>query len=240
VRSRLAVPAARGIPAWDTRGTVDRQGYRIEKIEMQPEPGITVPGLAFVPAGGPARKPAVLWLDAAGKAAEAGEGGAIEAIVRAGNIVFAVDARGWGESGPPTSKATGGYSSQYQLVQRAFLTGKTLVGMQTFDALRAFDYLNSRHDVDSGKIAAIGRGSGGVVALYAAALEPRITRVGRQGGPASYMEIVRLKRHEGILDIVVPGVLHDFDLPDVAASIQPRPLWNALDAQPDWAAWLRQ
>lgn len=238
VRTRLAVPAERGIPAWDKRGTIERQGYTIEKIEMQPEPGITVPALAFVPSGGPARKPAVLWLNAEGKAADAGEGGAIESVVRAGNIVLAVDARGWGESAPPAGRRTG-YSTPYQTAQRAFLTGKTVVGMQTFDALRAFDYLNSRHDVDSGRIAAFGKGNGGVVALYAAALEPRIAKIGSQRAPSSYMEIVRARMHEGITDIVVPGVLRDFDLPDVAAALAPRTLWTAAEDRPDYAAWLR-
>lgn len=238
VQARLAVPAKRGIPAWDRRGIVERQGYRIEKIEIQPEPGITVPALAFVPAEGPVRKPAVLWLNPAGKAADAGEGGAIEGVVRAGNIVFAVDARGWGESAPPAARGTG-YSSAYQMAQRSFLTGRTLVGMQTGDVLRAFDYLNSRHDVDSGRIAVLGKGNGGVVALYAAALEPRMVKIGRQQAPSSYMEIVRAKMHQGITDIVVPGVLRDFDLPDVAASVLPRTLWTTAEDKPDYAAWLR-
>jgi hypothetical protein len=31
-------------------------------------------------------------------------------------------------------------------------------------------------------------------------------------------------KHAGAIDVVVPGVLHDFDLPDVAGLIAPRPL----------------
>lgn len=236
VRARLVVPETREIPAWDRRGVVERQGYQIEKIEMQPEPGITVPGLVFVPSVGAARKPAVLWVNAAGKAADSAEGGEIEAVVRAGHIVFAVDPRGWGEGAPPPKRS--GYSVAYQTAQRAFLTGRTLVGMQTGDVLRAFDYLNSRHDVDSGKIAILGKGNGGVVALYAAALEPRIRRVARRDAPASYMDIVRSPMHEGIMDIVVPGVLRDFDLPDVAASVRPRTVETLTSEKPDYLAWL--
>ncbi|HWQ53754.1 MAG TPA: alpha/beta hydrolase family protein [Bryobacteraceae bacterium] len=236
VRARLSVPETRGIPAWDRRGVVERQGYQIEKIEMQPEPGITVPGLVFVPSGGAARKSAVLWVNAAGKASDAAEGGGIETVVRAGHIVFAVDPRGWGEGASPSKKS--GYSVAYQTAQRAFLTGRTLVGMQTGDVLRAFDYLNSRHDVDSGKIAILGKGNGGVVALYAAALEPRIARVARQDAPASYLDIVRSPMHEGIMDIVVPGVLRDFDLPDVAASVRPRTVVTLTGEKPDYLAWL--
>ena len=53
------------------RGEIERQDYKIEKIEIQPEPGITVPALAFVPSGKPERKPAVLYVNPAGKAADA-------------------------------------------------------------------------------------------------------------------------------------------------------------------------
>lgn len=57
---------------------------------------------------------------------------------------------------------------------RALLVGKNMVGMQTGDVLRAFDYLLSRPDVAADRITVIGKGHGGVSALYAAAVEPRI------------------------------------------------------------------
>jgi hypothetical protein len=46
--------------------------------------------------------------------------------------------------------------------------------------------------------------------------------VTREGGPASYMDLVRAKVYDGIADIVVPGVLRDFDLPDIVAALGPR------------------
>ena len=119
---------------------------------------------------------------------------------------------------------------------RALLVGKTMVGMQTGDVLRAFDYLVSRSDVDPGRIAIIGKGNGGVLALYAAALEPRITKVACEGAPSSYMDIVRMKIHENIIDLVAPGVLRDFDLPDVIAALKPRAVWIV---NTDFAGWLR-
>jgi fermentation-respiration switch protein FrsA (DUF1100 family) len=122
---------------------------------------------------------------------------------------------------------------------RGILVGKPLAGMQTGDVLRAFDWLAARADVDAKRIAIIGKGNGGVLALYAAALEPRIAKVASEKAPASYMEIVRAKMHEGITEIVVPGVLRDFDLPDIVASLKPRTLWTVTGDKPDYAAWLR-
>jgi hypothetical protein len=54
------------------------------------------------------------------------------------------------------------------------------------------------------------------------------------------MEIVRAKMHSGITGIVVPGVLRDFDLPDLEASLKPRPVWQVTEERPDYAAWLRR
>ena len=237
VRARLGIPAERGVPKSEKRGTIERQGYSIDKIAIQSEPGITVPALAFLPSAGQARKPAVIYVDAAGKAADAPEGGPIEKIVRAGNIVLAIDPRGWGESAAPAGQRSNDSVSR-STAMRAILVGKTMAGMQTGDVLAAFDWLAARPDVDPRRVAVIGKGNGGVLALFAAALEPRIAKVASEKAPASYMEIVRAKMHEGIIGIVVPGVLRDFDLPDVEASLKPRTLWTVTEPAPDYAAWL--
>src|SRR5262249_13021983 len=188
VSERLGVAAVRSVPRAAKHGSIERQGYAIEKVALEPEAGITVPALAFVPSGGAPRKPAGLYVNAAGKAADANESGVIETIVRAGNIVLAIDPRGWGESGQKTGDS--------KTAMRALLVGKTMAGMQTADVLQSFEWLRARPDVDAARISIIGKGNGGVLALYAAALEPRIAKVAREKGPASYMEIVRAKQHQ--------------------------------------------
>jgi pimeloyl-ACP methyl ester carboxylesterase len=202
---------------------VAREGYRIEKMVLEPEPDIGLPALAFVPEEAEARRPAVLYLNSAGKAADAGAGGDIEALVKAGRVVVAVDLRGWGESG--IDPGARGYTPIYRTVMRAFLVGQTLTGLQVGDALAAFEYLASRRDVDARRIDLIGKSSGGTVALFAAALEPRIRRVATEGAVASYMNIARAPVHQGVLDIIVPGILADLDLPDVARAAAVRPVW---------------
>lgn len=217
VKARLNLATGRGAPAATKRGEIARDGYRIEKVELRPEPGITLPALVFVPAGEPARKPAVLYVNSAGKAADAAEGSAIEKLARAGNLVLALDARGWGESA--TQGPRPGSHSSYQTAMRALLVGKNLAGMRTGDVLRAFDYLLSRSDVAPGRISVIGKGNGGLPALYAAAVEPRIAKVTCENMPPTYLEIARLPTHGDITDIVTPGVLRDFDTPDVISAL---------------------
>ncbi len=223
IAGRLGLTVQRGVPAASRYGEVGRDSYRIEKIALDTEPGIIVPVLVFVPAAGETRKPAALFVNPAGKSADAGASGDLEALVRAGNVVLSVDPRGWGESASAAGRS--GYRASFQTAMRALLVGKTMAGMQVGDLLRAFDYLVSRPDVDASRVSIIGKGNGGVLALYAAALEQRITKVACEGSVVSYMDIVRARNHDGMMDIVVPGILREFDLPDVVRTIAPRTVW---------------
>ncbi len=79
-------------------GTLERPGYRIEKLIYESEPGIKVPALLFLPDGPAERRPAVVYVHGRGKAADAGEGGNVEQLVRTGHIVLSIDTRGMGET----------------------------------------------------------------------------------------------------------------------------------------------
>jgi cephalosporin-C deacetylase-like acetyl esterase len=163
----------------------------------------------FTPSGGPSRKPAVLYLNPSGEPQDQD----IDALVRTGRIVLAPDLRDYTRG------------KVYARSMRAMLVGRTIPGMQTADVLAAFDHLASLPSVDAAHIAIFAKGNSAAVALYAAVLEPRIEKVACEGGPISYLDIVRAPIHDEIADMIVPGVLKDFDLPGVAAAIAPRPLW---------------
>ncbi len=140
-------------------------------------------------------------------------GGEFERLAREGYVVVAPDLRGLGES--RTRRPLVVYSDLYDPDMRALLVGKTMAGMQVFDLLSVFAYTASRTDVDGARISVMGKGTAGVVGLYAAALEARIEKVVIEGAILSYGDIVRARLHKGIMDLVVPGVLLDFDIPDV-------------------------
>jgi cephalosporin-C deacetylase-like acetyl esterase len=222
VAARLGVTRLSGPITAEKTGEVGREGYRIEKLLLETEPGILLPALLAIPAAAARPLAALLYVHQGGKAADARPRGDIEALVRAGHAVLAVDVRGYGETGP--RPGAGGYSSLYQLFMRGYLLGKPLAGMQVADLLRAFDYLAGRAGIDRSRIAILGKGNGGLLALHAAALEPRIAKVAAEGSVLSYMSIARAPQHEGVLEVVVPGVLKDYDLPDLARAITPRKL----------------
>ena len=193
VARRLALPSARGVPPLSEDGAA---------IVLETEPGIAVRGLVSVPPEGPARKPATIVLDPAGAPATLPD-----------QIVFSLTVRGWGEAAPQAGKS--GYTADYQTAMRAILVGKNLPGMQVYDVLRAFDYLAARPGVDPERISLLGRGSGAVLALLAAAVEPRFHQVRLESPLPSYLAIVRAPLHENTEAILIPGVLRDFDLPDL-------------------------
>ncbi len=49
----------------------------------------------------------------------------------------------------------------------------------------------------------------------------------------SYMNFVRTKHHHGFNDLILPGVLQDYDLPDFAYAASPRPVWIASPRRAD-------
>ena len=221
VRNRLSLPTDNKAPSVDQVGSVSRNNVSIEKINIHSEAGITVPGLLFKPSGGPDRKPAILYVTPAGMATDATTGGPIDRLVEQGNVVLAIDPRGWGESAPPV-KWTSGYPASYQVPMRAILVGKSMPAMQTYDILRAFQYLTTRPDINPRNISLYTKDKATNIGLLAVAVEPRIKRIVFDKQPMSYLEMTQLKVNRLAPDIFLPGVLRDFDLPDVIRILGPR------------------
>ncbi len=69
-------------------------GFKIEKVLYQSEPGTLIPSLLYLPARA-GSKPAVVLAAGEGKAASSQEA---ESLARAGLVVLSIDARGFGET----------------------------------------------------------------------------------------------------------------------------------------------
>ena len=150
----------------------------------------------------------------------------------AGHIVLLVPPRPW-SAGTEAAKSPlqGNF---YLLSLRAQLVGKTILGMRVEDIIAAVDLLRARPDVEHSSITVYGKGVLGVVVLHAAALDRRITRVVVEGMPESYRDIVDEPLHRSAAEIVVPGVLRHYDIPDLIRAIAPRPVTvlNSLHPEP--------
>jgi hypothetical protein len=103
------------------------------------------------------------------------------------------------------------------------MLGKPLLGGQVYDTLRALDYLRSRPDV-GGAVSLVGDGAHGVIALYAAALDTRVLQVALRQAVTDYRSLATAERYTQPFGIYAYGLLREFDLPEVARAIGPRPV----------------
>jgi cephalosporin-C deacetylase-like acetyl esterase len=118
--------------------------------------------------------------------------------------------------------------SNYKLAtikRTAVLQGSSLESMQIWDILRSVDFLKDDQHLPLSAISVYGRRSMGPLGIYAAAFDPRITRVILDDAPASHWQGPALL-----------NVLRITDLPEAAALIAPRPLVSitALPNQYDY------
>jgi cephalosporin-C deacetylase-like acetyl esterase len=205
-------------------GTLQRTGYRIEKLTYESEPGMVIPALLYIPEGPTARRTSILYADGEGKKASAGEA---ERLAQKGLIVLSPDLRGIGETRPALDPYDDffRYFGDYESAETAILLGKTLVGMRAADIERGIDLLMARSDVDGSNLAGIGKGAAAVAMLHAAALDPRIQKVALEDMLVSYDAIVTHRIHRKMFEQIVPSALKFYDLPDLASSLSPRHVW---------------
>lgn len=211
VRSLADLPGVKATEA----GTVERKGYKIEKLILETEPGIRLPALLFRPAKVTGKR--YLYLHGEGKHADAKPDGPIEKLAQAGHLVLAVDVRGTGETGS-VDGTWGGSSNDFFT---AYLLGRSLVGMRTEDVLGCGRYLAALDKAKSGgRVELVAIGAVGPPALHAAALEPGLfDTVKLVRSLPSWSEVVRQPRATGQLVNTVHGALRAYDLPDLVATL---------------------
>jgi dienelactone hydrolase len=180
----------------------------------------------FRPEGnGPA--PAVLWIDAA----EATETPEIERLVKGGSLIAVMAAQPWPQG---TESVKSPYLGSFNLLSlRAFLVGKTIVGIRADDALEAADWLFANEQSASLTIHAAG--ALGIVALHAAVLDTRISRVEVDDSLPTYRSMVDEPLHRNASELVIPGVLKKYDVPDLVRAIAPRQVRIVRTVQGDGA-----
>lgn len=227
VRKAAAISANAGAaPSAMVQKTEQRGAYRVDWLAFAMEPGVEVDAVAAIPsAAGP--KPAVVWLDALSMQRTTASPD-FERLA-AGHVVLVLQARG---TPAPTATGAAALLGPFNLLSlRAMLVSKTLVGLRADDCLRAVNWLAARKDVDPGAITVYGAGPLGEVALHAAAVDRRIGRVVVEGMLASYKMALEAPLHRDLAEVIVPGVLKHYDLPDLEKALGERvTVWNPVDA----------
>ncbi len=207
----LPIPAVRKV------GIVKRDGHSIEKLILEPEPGIWLPALLFKPL-----KPSdqrVLYLSGMGKNTASGPDGPVAKLVHQGKTVLAIDLRGTGETGGNHKDIWGG---NWDDIFLSYLLGKSMVGMRTEDILVAARFLSQGEQKDSPvPIHLIADGLAIPPAVHAAALQSRLFASLKMGGDCpTWKEVVVDSSTTGRLADTIHGALQVYDLLDLVSAFR--------------------
>jgi len=210
-------------------------GYIREKILYYSRPEMLVPAYLLIPEDTEAPRPAVVacsghgegkndlvGLDAQGQPRQGPsyqKDFAIQ-LVKRGFVVIAPEHLGFGERRDPWDIEKGIGSSCQQHSMAALLFGRTNSGLRVYDIMRAIDYLQTRPEVDSKRLGCVGISGGGLVTLFATAMDERIQACLVSGYFNLFRDCIIPLSH--CVDNYIPGLLRYAEMCDVAALIAPR------------------
>ena len=158
----------------------------------------------------------VLDLDGAAKAAKSD---IAKALGEDGWSVLTVDLRATGVLAWPSDKVGG--APDHNTAQWGLWIGRPLLGQWTLDLRRLLDAVKSVEGKLPERIALVGHGPAGIVALTAAACDSRITNVALVDSLVSYVTDAPYKNQR--LGLMAPGMLREVgDVPHLAALCLPR------------------
>jgi hypothetical protein len=172
-------------------GLVDREDYTVERVFFASRPGVYVTGSLYRPKGFAGPRPAVLnphghWAngrfydagaEAAAKQIETGAEmltnparyplqARMVQLARMGCVVFHYDMIGYADNGPLEHSA--GFSDA-----EAELRSQNIMGLQTWNSIRALDFVAALPDVDPTRIGVTGASGGGTQTFMLGAIDPR-------------------------------------------------------------------
>jgi dienelactone hydrolase len=202
-------------------GKLERDGYTIEKVELTTLPGFTLSGNLYRPAKAVGRVPGLLcphghWED--GRVNPEVQQRCIR-WAKLGAVVFMYDMVGYNDSKPFTHEF---------LNDRLRRWGFSLAGLQTWNSLRALDWITTLPDVDPARIGCTGESGGGTQTFLLTALDPRIK-------VAAPVVMVSDSFQGGCVCENAAGLRHGTDNVEFAALCAPRPM-ILVGATGDWTA----
>jgi len=146
-----------------------------------------------------------------------------------GWVVLCVEQFGFGERRERRFTPTWQANNTSSVFAHAALLGRSLVGERVRDVMAAIDWLTAAMPgmaaapaVDATRLLVAGHSSGGMTALFAAAMDTRIAGTLISGSLGRVADTIIRRRADGG-EGIVPGMLDWFETEDVVAMIAPRP-----------------
>jgi len=207
---------------------VERDGYTVEKVYFQTLPGFYLGGNLYRPLGRGNRPfPAILnphghWKE--GRLAD-NQDGSIPArcinFARQGMIAFSYDMVGFNDTffvdhGNVSAENFYARHRRFATNQICQLWNVSLMGLQTWNSIRALDFLESLPDVDHKRLACTGESGGGTQTYILGAIDERL---------AAQAPIVMVSHtmQGGCSCENAPGLRVEYSNMEIAAAAVPRP-----------------
>jgi cephalosporin-C deacetylase-like acetyl esterase len=212
-------------------GSVQGDGFRIEKIIFESQPNFPVTAELYLPDGAPqaGKFPAVVVTPGHALQGKTADYSVSSNFARNGIAVLDYDPIGQGErlqyfdpqTGTTAFGATTGDHGEAGL--QPTLIGDAVSRYFIWDAMRAIDYLDSRQEIDSNRIGAFGCSGGGTITAMLGGLEPRLKAIGVACFTTNFDYLLPSIGPQDA-EQSIPGFIGSgFDIPDWAELAAPRP-----------------
>jgi cephalosporin-C deacetylase-like acetyl esterase len=202
-------------------GTIDRGDFTIEKIVFESIPKFYVTGNLYVPKNRKGRLPAVIYVcghaDSPNGAKTQYQRHGIS-FAKNGYVAFMLDPIQIAEIFSPHHGVV--FEEMYDWYAR----GYTPAGVETWNAMRAIDYLETRPEVDRNRIGMTGRSGGAAMSWFTGAVDTRVKVVSPIMGISTYAANLRANTQALHCDCMFPINFYMQDMMHQAALIAPRPL----------------
>jgi dienelactone hydrolase len=205
-----------GAPNARTLGTSTEGSLQLERFQYEAEPGRFVPAILYQPAQS---RGVLLVADAAGKSAPSAL-----TLASAGFTVLAIDSALTGETAHRAASYSASWFPQDKAIWLSLMIGRTVTGLRMADIAKALDLLAARNLLPPAGVPLFARGNPGLAALHLAVLDPRIARLVLEDMPPSFRTLATTPIHRQIFDVVLPGVLQQYDVSHLTAHLAPRPV----------------
>jgi dienelactone hydrolase len=164
-------------------GTVEHDGYRLEKVVYESRPRLFVSANLYLPTTGRPAYPGILFQmghSLEGKAYPSYQK-CCQGLARLGYVVLAFDPMGQGEriyypNADGTDTRTGSADAEHTVPgKQMLLLGNTATQFQLWDAVRSLDFLASHPMVDRNRLGGTGQSGGATLTMLLAAVDSRLS-----------------------------------------------------------------
>jgi dienelactone hydrolase len=207
-------------------GKIEHEQFTVENLYFQSRPGLYVTANLYIPKGLEKPAPTILYVCGHGNVKKDGVSYGSKVsyqhhpawFARHGYVCLIIDTLQLGE-------IEGIHHGTYRYKMWWWNSrGYTPAGVEAWNCIRALDYLETRKEVDAGRIGVTGRSGGGAYSWWISALDDRIKAAVPVAGMTDLQNYVVDGCVEGHCDCMFIVNTYRWDYPLVAALVAPRPL----------------